>query len=362
MASYIVPGKLLPALLFFGFSIHLTLCSPLKNSESFFNFLDLIDVDSECKDELAKCAAIPLQGAALTEYCETWKNKSPVIRKCRKTCGWCKPPSPEKQTCRDERSDCEWILNNVDDIGEYCERWKDDPAVRKCRKTCGLCNKIPSPPNPTEAPEPETIPPQPETVPPQPGTEEPEPVTQAPEPPKPKTSAPEPPKPGQMSGFEKECLDAHNMYRMRHGVPPLTWNSKLTRDAQSWADTLVRENKFEHHPALKELGQGENLAYFAPANRKCDGPEDTNYVHCGEIVKDWYDEIRDYDFNKGAGKDMWSVVLHFTQVVWRDTTEVGMATAVSPVTNKFYTVARYKPAGNQGTKDDFKENVPPAIE
>ncbi|XP_032223565.1 ectin isoform X2 [Nematostella vectensis] len=256
-------------------------------------------------------------------------------------------------TCRDERSDCDWIAKNVVNLGDYCTKWKNDPAVMKCRKTCGMCgNKMPAPPLPEiEEPKPEIVQPEPVTAEPEQEIKFPKPETVEQEL-KPQTT-------GEMTGFEKECLDAHNMYRARHGVPPMTWSRDLARDAQSWADTLARENKFEHDSSLKKLGEGENLAYFAPANRKCKGPEDTWCVHCGEMVKDWYDEIADYDFNKGAGKDRWSVVLHFTQVVWRGTTQVGVATAVSPVTKNFYTVARYKIPGNQGTKEDFKKNVPP---
>ena len=51
---------------------------------------------------------------------------------------------------------------------------------------------------------------------------------------------------------------------------------------------------------------------------------------------------------------------HFTQVVWSDSTELGMGKAT---TNEFgmqctYVVARYKPLGNVNTgQDDYNKNV-----
>ena len=38
-----------------------------------------------------------------------------------------------------------------------------------------------------------------------------------------------------------------------------------------------------------------------------------------DAVKDWYSEIKFYNFKKGTGKD----IGHFTQVVWKDTKYIG---------------------------------------
>jgi hypothetical protein len=68
-------------------------------------------------------------------------------------------------------------------------------------------------------------------------------------------------------------------------------------------------------------------------------------------VDSWYEEIKDYsfarsDYIKGTG--------HFTQVVWKNTTDVGFGIASGNGAN--YGVANYYKAGNfQG---EFKENVP----
>lgn len=106
-------------------------------------------------------------------------------------------------------------------------------------------------------------------------------------------------------------------------------------------------------------GSGENLAYFKPGNPKnmptqCQGPKTDICVQCREMVADWYSEESNFNYNTGESKG--GVITHFTQVVWKKTTEVGMATATSADT--WFTVARYKPRGNMGFADDFKNNVP----
>ena len=78
-------------------------------------------------------------------------------------------------------------------------------------------------------------------------------------------------------------------------------------------------------------------------------------MSCGEIVTRWYDEEIDYDYATGETKTPFAPILHFTQIVWKATREVGMATAVGH--GKLIAVARYSPAGN--TKGLFQENVHP---
>jgi len=47
-----------------------------------------------------------------------------------------------------------------------------------------------------------------------------------------------------LTGFENDCLKAHNEYRAKHGVPPLKWNAQLAADAQKWADHLALISKY----------------------------------------------------------------------------------------------------------------------
>ena len=87
---------------------------------------------------------------------------------------------------------------------------------------------------------------------------------------------------------------------------------------------------------------------------QCHGPKTQDCVQCRKLVADWYNEESDYDYNTGRSKV--GPFLHFTQVVWKETSELGMATATSA--NTWFTVARYKPRGNMGYENDYIENVP----
>lgn len=115
----------------------------------------------------------------------------------------------------------------------------------------------------------------------------------------------------------------------------------------------------EHDTESINKGSGENLAYFMPGDPKkmptqCQGPKTPTCVQCREVVADWYSEESDFDYNTGESKG--GVITHFTQVVWKETTELGMATATSADT--WFSVARYKKRGNWLPPENFKKNVP----
>ncbi len=59
-----------------------------------------------------------------------------------------------------------------------------------------------------------------------------------------------------------EVLEMHNVYRAKHGVPPLTPSKKINKYAQRWAKTMATTGKFEHSPGRQRPNCGENI-YFA---------------------------------------------------------------------------------------------------
>jgi hypothetical protein len=66
----------------------------------------------------------------------------------------------------------------------------------------------------------------------------------------------------------------------------------------------------------------------------------------------WYDEVKDYDFNAARfGMNTG----HFTQVVWKGTTELGCGIALGR--SWIYGVCHYGPPGN--VIGAFRENVLP---
>lgn len=249
--------------------------------------------------------------------------------------------------CVDERDDCKWIeeVHGYDEtaIEDYCKTWKDSEAIQQCRETCGFCSKVPHPPMAPQTAKPETNKP----------TEKPTEITSA---------APKEPQPtGEtLSGFQKECLKVHNEYRYLHDVPLLKWSSKLTSDAQAWTNRLLATisppSILRHDPTARERNQGENLYYTTRYKKLCDyGEQRADCLSCEEVVKAWYNEEKYYDYYTGKPNKPGEVVFHFTQIIWRDTTQLGMTAAFKD--GYIVAVARYSPVGNW--LNEFTENVPP---
>ncbi|KAK6997414.1 putative CRISP, partial [Halocaridina rubra] len=142
--------------------------------------------------------------------------------------------------------------------------------------------------------------------------------------------------------FAKDCLKAHNEYRKKHGVQLLKLNEDMCKYAQEWAKTIAKKNTLQHRQPNK---YGENIYWY--------GSNDSNYKMKGrEPVDSWYSEIKDFVFGREPD-DLRSG--HFSQVVWQDSTElgIGMARAAS---GGIYVVANYNPPGNY--VGSFSTNVP----
>jgi len=125
---------------------------------------------------------------------------------------------------------------------------------------------------------------------------------------------------GSIEEFQQKALEAHNHMREHH---------------QSHTQPQQR--------MYKGSQMGENIAMKFDSRIK----EFTG----GSATKQWYSEIKDYDFATG---DRRGVVGHFTQVVWKESREFGIGRAKA-ADGAWYVCANYHPAGNMMGKN--KENV-----
>lgn len=144
------------------------------------------------------------------------------------------------------------------------------------------------------------------------------------------------------AGFSKQALDAHNKYRAKHRAPPLKWSDEIAKDAQAWAEKLARARSLQHASQSERKGTGENIAMFSGKFESA-GDEATNM---------WYAEVKDYRFDKPGFQGNTG---HFTQVVWKESKELGMGRAQTADGRLTFVVARYKPPGN--LLNHFQENV-----
>lgn len=134
---------------------------------------------------------------------------------------------------------------------------------------------------------------------------------------------------GTDSDFASAILKAHNDKRSQDGASALTWSSKLEEYAQAYAD------KYDCSGSLTHSGgqYGENLGL--------------GYSTTG-VVDAWYDEKSYYNSASPAAS-------HFTQVVWKSTTQLGCAKKECGSYWGQYTICSYDPAGNMA--GEYAENV-----
>lgn len=147
-----------------------------------------------------------------------------------------------------------------------------------------------------------------------------------------------------VSEFEMDCLKAHNEFRSKHGVQMLKLNEKLCKFAEEWAINLASRANPVHR---SNSPYGENI--FCSWSNSSYGL----VVYGREPVEHWYGEVESHVFYK---EPTTLKTGHFTQVVWRDSKELGVGQARSK-TGQVVIVCNYDPPGN--FIGSFTENVPP---
>lgn len=138
--------------------------------------------------------------------------------------------------------------------------------------------------------------------------------------------------------FEAVYLAKHNELRsLMEDTGPLTWNDQIAQLTQQAADDWQCDGVFRHNNfELNGEDLGENLAYGY------------NFENAG-AVEGWFNEIRYYNysdpkFDASTG--------HFTQLVWKDTTQVGCGYKNCGTPYGYYIVCDYLPAGNVDLQGD----------
>jgi uncharacterized protein YkwD len=142
---------------------------------------------------------------------------------------------------------------------------------------------------------------------------------------------------------------AHNDLRAKYASPALTYSKKLEKLAQEWVKKLQADGcKMVHSHG----STGENL-FWASAYKSADSKDNKGNwiwhpslqkVNAKEVVQAWYDEERWYDYKDNSCQDN-EVCGHYTQVIWKTTTELGCAAAACGDRSQVW-VCEYAPPGN----------------
>jgi len=157
--------------------------------------------------------------------------------------------------------------------------------------------------------------------------------------------------------FVSTGVSQHNTCRAQHSASDAAWNSTLAQWAANTASTCV----FAHDMTQGTGNYGQNIA--AQGSSQSTAWTETSALQ-NAIVDEWYSEESMFTALYGQPSPSNSVgdFLHFTQIVWKDSTEVGCAVQACPLGNSIYptmytwfTVCNYYPQGN--VEGYFNENV-----
>ena len=132
------------------------------------------------------------------------------------------------------------------------------------------------------------------------------------------------------SAIQRRILIEHNKERKLLNIPNLTWNEEIAAYAEEWVLQLAEEDNSIHHRSRDNYG--ENISWIS------DMPDDIS-----EGVAMWNEE-KVYFKYKPIGND-WAKAGHYTQVIWKNTTQVGCGCATSK-SGAFFFVCNYDPPGN----------------
>ena len=131
-------------------------------------------------------------------------------------------------------------------------------------------------------------------------------------------------------------LREHNEARDEVGVEPMELDDDLSEQALAYAEELAASGLFEHSASSDRPGQGENLwAGTASA------------FSFEQMADGWISEKQYYihdNFPYVSNTGNWQDVGHYTQIIWRNTTQLGCGIATGQ--NRDVLVCRYAPPGN----------------
>ena len=139
--------------------------------------------------------------------------------------------------------------------------------------------------------------------------------------------------------FRGRMIDLHNELRKNYNSPNLKENKNLNKIANKIARDLILNQEKNQIKIYDGKSFGENVII-----------SESNEPNI--IFKKWSDESQNYDFNKNHFERN---ALHFTQIIWKETNEIGIGIANDVVNKKYCVIALYYPPGN--TLGEFPKNV-----
>jgi hypothetical protein len=157
---------------------------------------------------------------------------------------------------------------------------------------------------------------------------------------------------GCLDAFRATVLATHNQYRKLCDAPALTESSSINNLAQTWVAQVTNANGNISSYGVNLFGQ-----FYAPVLANAEQCS----ILAQSCVNTWYSEISVYYLNYLNMSSYSDLTKHYTQLVWKNTSMIGMGLSWSIVNDiNYYTVmALYYPKGN--IDGQFEFNVKPPI-
>lgn len=141
--------------------------------------------------------------------------------------------------------------------------------------------------------------------------------------------------------FRKLATNQHNIYRKLHSAPFLVNVHYLNEVSQKWAEYLAETDTYMH----SDNGYGENIFEYYSTDTK-------EYPTIIDVCKKFKDEGKEYDYEENTN----AIAPHFTQMIWKDSKELGIGIKKS-ANGRVFVVFNYNPPGNVEGK--YISNVSP---
>ncbi|KAL1901081.1 hypothetical protein Sste5346_002148 [Sporothrix stenoceras] len=160
------------------------------------------------------------------------------------------------------------------------------------------------------------------------------------------------------------AVNAHNLHRLNHSAPAVSWNADLASYAATVAATCV----FAHDQTVGGGGYGQNIASSGSSANLANASPNT-FVNKA-VTDQWYNGELPFYPVAGYGQSTpdltnFSKWGHFSQVVWVASTSIGCAShycaagTIFPTLNSWFTVCNYQATGNVATQ--YGKNVLPPL-
>jgi pathogenesis-related protein 1 len=143
------------------------------------------------------------------------------------------------------------------------------------------------------------------------------------------------------TGAMQGMTATHNRIRARLGLPALHWSERLAAIASKRAAYLAEHNNCEMRHTKSEYG--ENIFWASPV-KWSDGRREVQKINAEHVAEAWAAEAADYDYRTNTCRSG-AMCGHYTQMVWKDTRELGCGIAVCADKAQIW-LCVYNPPGN----------------